>query len=228
MNELSCNEFDPQLGFSVHNYLQSLGMETPMRIEQVLSPNGEKQIQLEKHFTHILNILGFDLDDDSLEGTPARLAKMYLELLAGMDYRRFPRCTAVENKMRYDEMIVENNINVMSLCEHHLVVIDGFATVAYIPNEKVIGLSKIPRIVQYFSKRGQIQERLTQQILYALKYILDTEDVAVAIKAKHYCVAFRGVKDNSAYTTTSALSGLFMKPEVRAEFLSFIRTPCGQ
>jgi len=133
---------------------------------------------IESHFYQIMRALGLNLDDDSLQDTPKRLAKMYVnEIFWGLDHEAFPKCTAVDNKMKYDEMVVERNINVQSNCEHHFVVIDGFATVGYIPKKKVIGLSKINRVVEYFSKRPQIQERLTEQVYHALSHILDTEDV---------------------------------------------------
>jgi len=215
--------FDPILGQQVHEHLVSLGIETPMILSQVQMPLWHKYKKMKTLYTKLLTVMGFDLEDDSLQETPHRLAKMMTsELLTGMDPQNFPRCTTVQNKMKYDEMVIENDITVLSLCEHHLVTIDGKATVAYIPKEKVLGLSKIPRIVDYFCKRGQIQERLTQQIMEALKFILQTDSVAVAIKAKHYCVISRGVKDTSTYTTTSAISGAFCSSAPRQEFLQLI------
>jgi|TARA_R110002074_G_scaffold334242_2_gene504496 GTP cyclohydrolase I len=174
-----------------------------------------------------MDTLGLDLSDDSLTDTPKRVAKMYVnEIFWGLDYDAFPKCTTVNNKMHYDEMVVERNINVQSNCEHHFVVIDGLATVAYIPNERVLGLSKINRIVEYFSKRPQIQERLTEQIYYALQYILGTDNIAVLIDAQHYCVKSRGVEDVGSSTITSKLGGGFRDkddPGLRAEFLSIAR-----
>jgi GTP cyclohydrolase I len=200
-----------------------MGVETPT------NPNNydrkEKIDHIEAHFTHIMRILGLDLSDDSLIDTPKRVAKMYVnEIFWGLDYEAFPKCTAVDNKMKYNEMVCERNINVQSNCEHHFVVIDGLATVAYVPNQKVLGLSKINRIVEYFSKRPQIQERLTEQIFHTLQYILDTEDVAVMIDAKHYCVASRGVEDTGSSTVTSKLGGGFKSdPAARAEFYQLAR-----
>jgi GTP cyclohydrolase I len=172
-----------------------------------------------------MNILGLDLTDDSLADTPNRVAKMYVnEIFYGLDYENFPKCTAVDNKMKYDEMVVEKNINVQSNCEHHFVVIDGVATVGYIPEDKVLGLSKMNRIVEYFAKRPQIQERLTSQIFHAMSYILGTENVAVTIDATHYCVKSRGVEDTGSSTVTSHLGGAFKTdPALRQEFLALAR-----
>jgi len=214
---------DTELGLKVHDYLVKMGVETPM------IPNGlsrtDKIAIIESKFTDILKTLGLDLTDDSLIETPKRVAKMFVgEIFWGLDYEAFPKCTAVDNKMKYNEMVCERNINVQSNCEHHFVVIDGLATVAYVPNEKVLGLSKINRIVEYFSKRPQIQERLTEQIFHALQFILETEDVAVMIDAKHYCVASRGVEDTGSSTVTSKLGGGFKSdPAARAEFYQLAR-----
>jgi GTP cyclohydrolase I len=214
---------DPELGLKVHKHLVNMGVETPT------TPNNydrkEKIDHIEAHFTHIMRILGLDLSDDSLIETPKRVAKMYCnEIFWGLDYEAFPKCTTVDNKMKYNEMVVERNINVQSNCEHHFVVIDGLATVAYVPKDKVLGLSKINRIVEYFSKRPQIQERLTEQIFHALQFILETEDVAVMIDAQHYCVKSRGVEDTGSSTITSRLGGGFKTdPAARQEFLSIAR-----
>jgi GTP cyclohydrolase IA len=213
---------DPELGIKIHQHLLSLGLETPgVSIDQNIDRKAKIE-QIEHHFTQIMNILGLDLRDDSLMETPKRIAKMYVnEIFWGLDPLVFPKCTAVNNKMHYDEMVVERNINVQSNCEHHMVVIDGLATVAYIPNKKVLGLSKLNRVVEYFSKRPQIQERLTEQIFHALSYILETENVAVLIDATHYCVKSRGVEDINSRTTTSKMGGLFKtNAQVRAEFLN--------
>ena len=216
---------DPVLGKQVHDHLVKAGVETPV-IDNGLSRT-EKIEKIEGHFDHIMDTLGLDLSDDSLTDTPKRVAKMYVnEIFWGLDYDAFPKCTTVNNKMHYDEMVVERNINVQSTCEHHFVVIDGLATVAYIPNERVLGLSKINRIVEYFSKRPQIQERLTEQIYYALQYILGTDNIAVLIDAQHYCVKSRGVEDVGSSTITSKLGGGFRDkddPGLRAEFLSIAR-----
>ena len=213
---------DPSLGQKVHEHLISVGVETPV-IDNGLSRK-EKIEKIQKHFDEIVTILGLDLKDDSLIDTPKRVAKMYVnEIFWGLDYDAFPKATVVENKMNYNEMIVERNISVQSNCEHHFVVIDGLATVAYVPEKNVLGLSKINRIVEYFCKRPQIQERLTEQIYHALSYILETDNVAVMIDAQHYCVKSRGVEDTGSSTITSRLGGNFKNyPEVRAEFLSLI------
>lgn len=214
---------DPTLGQKVHEYLVSVGVETPV-IDNGLSRK-EKIDKIEGHFDEIVGTLGLDLKDDSLMDTPKRVAKMYVnEIFWGLDYDAFPKATVVENKMNYNEMIVERNISVQSNCEHHFVVIDGLATVAYVPKKNVLGLSKINRIVEYFSKRPQIQERLTEQIYHALAFILDTENVAVMVDAQHYCVKSRGVEDTGSSTITSRLGGSFKAhPEVRAEFLSLLK-----
>ena len=214
---------DPVLGQNVHEHLVSVGVETPV-IDNGLS-RAEKIEKIEGHFDHIVRTLGLDLQDDSLMETPKRVAKMYVnEIFWGLDYDAFPKATVVENKMNYNEMVVERNISVQSNCEHHFVVIDGLATVAYVPKEKVLGLSKINRIVEYFSKRPQIQERLTEQIYHALSFILETENVAVMIDAQHYCVKSRGVEDTGSSTITSRLGGNFKAhPEVRAEFLALLK-----
>lgn len=214
---------DPILGLSVRNHLIEMGVETPF-LENGLDRK-DKIEKIEKHFEAIMVTLGLNLSDDSLAETPKRVAKMYVnEIFWGLDYEAFPKCTTVENKMSYNEMVVERNINVQSNCEHHFVVIDGRATVAYVPKNKVLGLSKINRIVEYFSKRPQIQERLIEQIFHALQYILETEDVAVMIDAQHYCVKSRGVEDVGSSTVTCKLGGGFKTdPAARNEFLSIAR-----
>jgi GTP cyclohydrolase I len=214
---------DPELGQKVHEHLVKMGVETPTF--QTSLDRKDKIAEIEKSFSHIMQVLGLDLDDDSLCDTPKRVAKMYVnEIFWGLDYDAFPKCTAVDNKMKYNEMVCERNINVQSNCEHHFVVIDGLATVAYVPNQKVLGLSKINRIVEYFSKRPQIQERLTEQVFHALQYILETEDVAVMIDAQHYCVKSRGVEDTGSSTVTSKLGGGFKSDAAaRAEFYQLAR-----
>ena len=215
---------DPVLGQQVHEHLRSLGVETPL-IDNSLSRTEKIEI-IEKHFKPIMETLGLDLNDDSLMDSPKRVAKMYVnEIFWGLDYDAFPKATVVENKMQYNEMVVEKGISVQSYCEHHFVNIDGLATVAYVPNKKVLGLSKMNRIVEYFSRRPQIQERLSEQIYHALSFILETDDVAVMIDAKHFCVKSRGVEDTQCSTVTSRLGGGFKSdPEVRAEFLALARS----
>jgi GTP cyclohydrolase I len=199
-----------------------MGVETPT-VDNGVDRKDKIEI-IEKHFAEIMKTMGLDLADDSLMDTPKRVAKMYVnEIFWGLDYDAFPKCTTVDNKMKYDEMVVERNINVQSNCEHHFVVIDGLATVGYIPKQKVLGLSKINRIVEYFAKRPQIQERLTEQVYYALQYILDTDNIGVVIDAKHYCVKSRGVEDVGSSTVTSKLGGVFKSdPAVRAEFMNIV------
>jgi len=217
---------DPELGQKVHEHLVKMGVETPT------TPNSfdrkEKIEAIEGYFHQIMKTLGLDLSDDSLIETPKRVAKMYVnEIFWGLDYDAFPKCTTVDNKMHYNEMVVERNVNVQSNCEHHFVVIDGLATVAYVPKQKVLGLSKINRIVEYFSKRPQIQERLTEQIFHTLQFILATEDVAVMIDAQHYCVKSRGVEDTGSSTVTCRLGGGFKTdPAARTEFLNIANKGC--
>jgi GTP cyclohydrolase I len=214
---------DPELGLRVHKHLVAMGVETPSIPNDL--DRKDKISLIEINVKRIMETLGLDLSDDSLAETPNRVAKMYVnEIFWGLDYEAFPKCTTVDNKMRYDEMVIERNINVQSNCEHHLVIIDGLATVAYIPKDRVLGLSKINRIVEYFSKRPQIQERLTEQVYYALQYILGTDNVAVVINAQHYCVKSRGVEDTGSSTMTSKLGGCFKTdPMVRAEFMSLVK-----
>ena len=214
---------DPALGKKVHEYLMSVGVETPV-IDNGLSRK-EKIDMIQSNFKEIATTLGLDLNDDSLTDTPKRVAKMYVnEIFWGLDYAAFPKVTVVDNKMQYNEMVVEKGISVQSYCEHHFVNIDGLATVAYIPNNKVLGLSKMNRVVEYFSRRPQIQERLTEQIYHALSFILETDNVALTIDAKHFCVKSRGVEDTECSTVTSRLGGNFKaQPEVRAEFLALLK-----
>ena len=215
---------NPSLGIAIHEHLVQAGVETPHRDINV--DRKDKIEKIEYHFTEIMNMLGLDLADDSLIETPKRVAKMFVnEIFWGLDYEAFPKCTTVENKMKYDEMVIERNVNVQSNCEHHFVVIDGLATVGYIPNEKVLGLSKINRVVEYFSKRPQIQERLTEQIYYALQYILETDNIGVVLDARHFCVSSRGVEDVGSSTVTSKLGGVFKTDHsVRSEFMTIART----
>jgi GTP cyclohydrolase I len=214
---------DPELGLAVHNHLVACGVETPITNESNLERKDKIDI-IEGAFAVIMKTMGLDLTDDSLMDTPKRVAKMYVnEIFWGLDYEAFPKCTTVDNKMKYDEMVVERNVNVQSNCEHHFVVIDGVATVGYIPKQKVLGLSKINRIVEYFAKRPQIQERLTEQVYHALQFILETDNVAVVIDAQHYCVKSRGVEDVGSSTVTSKLGGCFKSdPAVRTEFMNIV------
>ena len=212
---------DPVLGQKINKHLISVGVETPMVPSQIAVPRDMKVDKLTDLFAQIWTTLGLDLTDDSLQETPLRMGKMYVdEIYYGLDYSKFPKCTAVDNKMKYDEMVVEKNITVMSNCEHHGILITGVAHVAYIPKGRVLGLSKLNRVVDFFAKRPQIQERLTEQIYHALSYILETPDVAVCVAAEHYCVKARGIRDTGSSTVTSKLGGAFKVPAVRAEFMS--------
>jgi GTP cyclohydrolase I len=181
----------------------------------------EEQITLiSEKVKDIMVILGLDLSDDSLKDTPKRVAKMYVnETFSGLREENFPKITVIDNKMNYDQMIVAKHVGIMSMCEHHFQTIDGFATIAYIPNQKVIGLSKMNRIAKFFSRRPQVQERLTKQIADCMQIALETEHVAVSIDAKHYCLVSRGVEDASSTTNTCDLRGDFRKTETRTEFL---------
>ncbi|ENJ8202786.1 GTP cyclohydrolase I FolE [Vibrio cholerae] len=207
----------------VKDALERRGLETPMQPN--LATPAEKKEKIEQHMREILNLLGLDLTDDSLEETPQRIAKMYVdEIFSGLDYANFPKITVIENKMEVSEMVKVKDITLTSTCEHHLVTIDGTAAVAYIPRGKIIGLSKINRIVRFFAQRPQVQERMTQQILVALQTLLESDDVAVTIDATHYCVKSRGVMDATSVTTTTALGGIFKSnPATRAEFLHGLR-----
>ena len=204
---------------AVRHALVNRGLETPL-ISSALSES-EKRERIQENFVEIMSVLGLDLRDDSLADTPRRIAKMYVnEIFAGLDYANFPKLTVIENKMRVDEMIMVKSIDLSSTCEHHFITIDGSASVAYIPKDKVIGLSKINRIVRFFAQRPQVQERLTEQVLVALQTLLGTDDVAVKITATHYCVKARGIMDSNSQTTTTALGGSFKKnPDTRKEFL---------
>ena len=203
--------------------LWNASLETPMRSDAFDMSDDYKIAKRKEHFTVIMETLGLDLTDDSLSQTPKRVAKMYVkEIFSGLNPANKPSVTLFENKYGYNQMLVEKNISLYSMCEHHFVPIIGKAHVAYIANGKVIGLSKIHRIVKYYAKRPQVQERLTKQITEALKATLGIEDVAVAIDARHMCVECRGVEDVTSSTITSALSGQFLNEPTRSEFLRFI------
>lgn len=204
----------------VRDALVERGLETPL-IRNGLTRD-EKYHRIRGSLTEIAETLGLDLRDDSLQETPHRIAKMYVdEIFAGLDYSHFPKISVIDNKMGVEEMVKIDEIGVVSTCEHHFVTIDGAARVAYIPRDKIIGLSKINRIVRFFAQRPQVQERLTQQVLVALQTLLETEDVAVTIDATHYCVKARGVMDVNSRTSTTALGGAFKSdPSTRAEFLA--------
>jgi GTP cyclohydrolase I len=190
-------------------------------IDTGLNPQ-QKYQRIKELMSDVVSTLGLDLSDDSLAETPHRIAKMYVhEIFSGLDYSEFPKLSVIDNKMGANEMVKVRDIDLTSTCEHHFVTIDGVAKVAYIPKDKIIGLSKINRVVRFFGQRPQVQERLTRQILVALQALLQTDDVAVSIDATHYCVKSRGVQDTNSQTSTTALGGCFKENiHTRAEFLN--------
>ena len=203
----------------VREALVRRGLETPLIANGLC--RDEKFRRIAASFTDITRTLGLDLSDDSLCDTPQRIAKMYVdEIFSGLDYGTFPKISVIDNKMGVEEMVQIDEIGLVSTCEHHFVTIDGSARVAYIPGARIIGLSKINRIVRFFAQRPQVQERMTQQILVALQTLLETDDVAVTVNAVHYCVKSRGVMDGNSSTRTTALGGAFKTDaRTRAEFI---------
>ncbi|MDG1121860.1 MAG: GTP cyclohydrolase I FolE [Glaciecola sp.] len=204
----------------VRTALIQQGLETPMK-ENGLTDD-EKRSKIQRAMNDVMDALGLDLDDDSLCDTPRRIAKMYVdEIFSGLDYRKFPKITQIENKMKIEQPVQVSDVSLTSTCEHHFVTIDGTASVSYIPKQTVIGLSKINRLVAFFAQRPQVQERLTQQIMVALQALTGTEDVAVSINATHYCVKARGIRDSKSYTKTSSLGGVFSRDaDMRKEFFA--------
>lgn len=201
----------------------STSAETPMRADAFEKTDEQKIVEIEGHFRAIMETLGLDLTDDSLKGTPRRVAKMYVkEIFQGLNPANKPAIALFDNKYKYNEMLVEKNISFYSNCEHHFVPIIGIAHVAYISNGKVIGLSKLNRLVEYFAKRPQVQERLTMQIGKELQKDLGTEDVAIVIDAKHLCVASRGVEDDTSSTITAFYGGKFKEEKTKEEFLKYL------
>jgi len=197
---------------------------TPLRSDAFELNDAEKMKKIEFHFTQIMETLGLDLNDDSLKGTPKRVAKMYIkEIFSGLDPANKPEISVFHNTYKYDQMLMEKNITFYSNCEHHFVPIIGKAHVAYVSSGTIIGLSKINRIVDYYARRPQVQERLTVQIANELKEVLHTEDVAVVIEAKHLCVSSRGIKDDTSSTVTSSFSGKFSNEISRTEFLNYLK-----
>lgn len=201
------------------------GLETPMKQGAFLLSDEEKKKKISGLFHEIMDVMGLDLTDDSLKGTPDRVAKMYIEeIFSGLNPKNKPKVALFKNKYEYNNMLVEKDITFYSNCEHHFVPIIGKAHVAYISSGQVIGLSKLNRIVQYYAKRPQVQERLTNQIAEELKNILKTEDIAVIIDAKHLCVSSRGIKDDTSATVTSYYGGQFNKPSKINELLNYINS----
>jgi GTP cyclohydrolase IA len=197
--------------------------DTPLRPDAFDMDDEKKTLLIAYHFKEIMQVLGLDLNDDSLKGTPLRVGKMYVEeIFSGLNPANKPRVALFKNKYGYRQMLVEKNIVLYSNCEHHFVPIIGKAHVAYISNGKVIGLSKLNRLVRYYAQRPQVQERLTRQIAEELKAVLGTEDVAVVIDATHLCVSARGVKDTSSSTLTAEYSGAFLEPATKDEFLKYL------
>jgi len=219
-SKLSLDEIEELLGE------QHIGTsyDTPLKKDAFEISDEEKIKIISRHFREIMDTLGLDLNDDSLNGTPKRVAKMFVkEIFSGLNPKNKPVIALFENKYKYNQMLIEKNITLYSNCEHHFVPIIGKAHIAYISSGKVIGLSKLNRIVQYYSQRPQVQERLTIQIANELKSVLETEDVAVVIDAVHLCVSSRGVKDVNSSTVTFEYSGKFNDEKTRAEFFSFIK-----
>lgn len=201
----------------------STSVNTPLRADAFEKSDDEKIKNIQHHFKNIMEELGLDLEDDSLSGTPYRFAKMYVkELFYGLNPKNKPKLSVFENKYGYQKMLIEQNITIDSSCEHHFLPITGYAHIAYIPNDKVIGLSKINRLVDYYAHRPQVQERLSLQILKDLQNTLDTEDVIVMISAKHLCVSSRGIKDKNSFTTTIEYGGCFNTASKRDEFFKII------
>ncbi|WP_429945724.1 GTP cyclohydrolase I FolE [Bibersteinia trehalosi] len=217
MNEISLE------AKQVRQALVAKGIETPT--VTLTQSKAVRRDKIEQKMRDVLELLGLDLNDDSLEETPKRLAKMYVdEIFSGLDYTTFPKITKIQNRMKVSEMVLVDDITLTSTCEHHFVTIDGKVAVAYYPKDWVIGLSKINRVVQFFAQRPQVQERFTEQILTAFQTILETEDVAVYVKATHFCVKCRGVRDTNSQTITSAYGGVFLQDrETRKEFLAQIQ-----
>jgi GTP cyclohydrolase IA len=200
------------------------GLKTPIKKDAFKLSDEEKKQKIEVLFSKIMDVIGLDLTDDSLKGTPKRVAKMYIdEIFSGINPKNKPKIALFENKYQYNQMLVEKNITFYSNCEHHFVPIIGKAHIAYISSGRVIGLSKINRIVQYFAKRPQVQERLTNQIAEELKIILNTEDIAVIIDAKHLCVSSRGIKDDTSTTVTSYFGGKFNKQDKIVELQNTLK-----
>lgn len=203
-------------------------IETPMRPDAFVKTDEEKIITIEHHFARIMEELGLDLTDDSLQGTPYRVAKMFVkEMFSGLDPKNKPSISVFENKYEYNKMLIETNISFNSACEHHFLPIVGKAHVAYISSGKVIGLSKINRLVQYYARRPQVQERMSVQIFNALKEALNTESVIVVIDAEHLCVTSRGVMDKTSRTTTVEYGGQFADKSVRNDFFRMIPAVSG-
>ena len=205
---------------------QMTSAETPLRLDAFDKSDAEKMAAIEKHFHSIMEEMGMDMTDDSLQGTPHRVAKMFIqEIFSGLNPANKPKISVFDNSYNYDKMLVEANISFNSTCEHHFLPIVGKAHIGYVSSGKVIGLSKLNRIVDYYSRRPQVQERLIMQIFNELKSVLDTENVIVVMEATHLCVSSRGIKDESSYTSTIQYGGVFNEKENRNDFFSLINQP---
>lgn len=203
---------------------QMTSAETPLRPDAFVKSDEEKMTTIEKHFKSIMEEMGLDLTDDSLKGTPHRVAKMFIkEIFSGLNPANKPKISVFENSYQYDKMLVEANISFNSTCEHHFLPIIGKAHIGYVSNGKVIGLSKLNRIVDYYARRPQVQERMIMQIFNELKSVLNTEDVIVVIEAEHLCVSSRGIKDSSSYTSTIQYGGIFNEKENRNDFFNLMK-----
>lgn len=202
---------------------QMTSADTPLRPDAFFKTDADKMKNIEKHFHAIMDEMGLDMTDDSLKGTPHRVAKMFIkEIFSGLNPDNKPKISVFDNSYQYDKMLVEANINFNSTCEHHFLPIIGKAHIGYVSSGKVIGLSKLNRIVDYYSRRPQVQERLIMQIFNELKAVLDTDDVIVVMEAKHLCVSSRGIKDESSYTSTIQYGGIFNEKENRNDFFNLL------
>lgn len=204
---------------------QMSSTETPLRPDAFVRTDAQKKLEIEKHFRLIMEELGLDMTDDSLRGTPHRVAKMFVEeIFSGLDPKNKPKLSVFENSYHYDKMLVEANITFNSTCEHHFLPIIGKAHIGYVSSGKVIGLSKLNRIVDYFARRPQVQERMIMQIFNELKTVLETDNVIVVVEATHLCVSSRGIKDESSYTSTLQYGGIFNEKENRNDFFNMLKT----
>jgi len=203
---------------------QMTSAETPLRPDAFAKSDEEKMVTIEKHFKIIMEEMGLDMTDDSLKGTPHRVAKMFIqEIFSGLNPANKPKISVFENSYQYDKMLVEVNISFNSTCEHHFLPIIGKSHIGYVSNGKVIGLSKLNRIVDYYARRPQVQERMIMQIFNELKTVLNTEDVIVVVEAEHLCVSSRGIKDSSSYTSTIQYGGIFNEKENRNDFFNLMK-----
>jgi GTP cyclohydrolase IA len=216
-------QIEEELFDLIGDHHQMTSAETPLRPDAFLKTDQEKMLAIEHHFQAIMEEMGLDMTDDSLKGTPHRVAKMFIkEIFSGLDPKNKPKVSIFDNSYHYDKMLVEANINFNSTCEHHFLPIIGKAHIGYVSSGKVIGLSKLNRIVDYYARRPQVQERLIMQIFNELQTVLDTDNVIVVMEAKHLCVSSRGIKDESSYTSTIQYGGIFNEKENRNDFFSMI------